>query len=78
MAELGCARVSRHQQNLDMHHDELHRASVTTVYEDKASPKTADRPELQQYLKVLREGDTLTVWRLDRLGRNLQDLVRIV
>lgn len=40
--------------------------------------KTAERPELLHCLKALREGDTLTVWRLDRLGRNLQDLIRIV
>jgi DNA invertase Pin-like site-specific DNA recombinase len=78
MAELGYARVSTHEQNLDMQHDELRRTGVTTIYNDKASGKTADRPELQQCLKALRDGDTLTVWRLDRLGRNLQDLVRIV
>jgi hypothetical protein len=45
--------------------------------EDKASGKTADRPELVYCLKALREGDTLVVWRLDRLGRNLQVLIRI-
>lgn len=78
MAELGYARVSTHEQNLDMQHDDLRRAGVTTIYEDKASGKTAERPELKQCLKALREGDTLTVWRLDRLGRNLQDLVHIV
>lgn len=44
----------------------------------KASGKTTDRPELVHCLKALREGDTLVVWRLDRLGRNLQDLIRIV
>jgi DNA invertase Pin-like site-specific DNA recombinase len=45
---------------------------------EKASGKTADRPELVHCLKALRHGDTLVVWRLDRLGRNLQDLIRIV
>ena len=78
MADIGYARVSTHDQNLDMQRDELQRAGVTTIYEDQASGKSADRPELQQCLKALRPGDTLTVWRLDRLGRNLQDLIGIV
>lgn len=78
MADIGYARVSTHEQNLDMQHDELHQAGVTAIYEDKASGKSADRHELEHCLKALRPGDTLTVWRLDRLGRNMQDLVRIV
>lgn len=78
MADIGYARVSTHDQNLDMQRDELQRAGVETIYEDQASGKTADRPELRQCLKALRPGDTLTVWRLDRLGRNLQDLIGIV
>lgn len=78
MAEIGYARVSTHEQNLDLQRDELKRAGVETIYEDQASGKTAERPELQHCLKALRAGDTLTVWRLDRLGRNLQDLIRIV
>lgn len=78
MADIGYARVSTHDQNLDMQRDELQRAGVETIYEDHASGKTADRPELRQCLKALRPGDTLTVWRLDRLGRNLQDLIGIV
>lgn len=78
MAEIGYARVSTHEQNLDLQRDELDRAGVETIYEDQASGKSAERPELQHCLKALRAGDTLTVWRLDRLGRNLQDLIRIV
>ena len=78
MADIGYARVSTHEQNLDLQRDELLHAGVVTVYEDQASGKTAERPELKNCLKALREGDTLTVWRLDRLGRNLQDLIRIV
>ncbi|VVE77008.1 DNA invertase [Pandoraea captiosa] len=49
-----------------------------TIEDDKASGKNADRPELVHCPKALREGDTLVVWRLDRLGRNLQDIIRIV
>lgn len=78
MAIIGYARVSTVEQTLDLQRDALRTAGATTFYEDKASGKTADRPELQHCLKALREDDTLVVWRLDRLGRNLQDLIRIV
>ena len=48
------------------------------LYEDKASGKSEDRPHLEACLKALRSGDTLLVWKLDRLGRNLRHLVNIV
>jgi len=78
MAVVGYARVSTEEQTLDLQRDALNQAGVAILYEDQASGKTAARPELQQCLKALREGDTLIVWRLDRLGRNLQDLIVIV
>jgi len=78
MANIGYARVSTGEQNLDLQRDDLKKAGVEVIYEDQASGKSAERPELQHCLKALRQGDTLTVWRLDRLGRNLQDLIRIV
>lgn len=78
MAEIGYDRVSTNEQNPDLQRDALKAAGVTIVYEEKASGKTADRPELNQCLKALRPGDTLVVWRLDRLGRNLRDLIHIV
>lgn len=78
MAISGYARVSTIEQTLDLQRDALLAAGTTNNYEDKASGKTADRPELVHCLKALRDGDTLVVWRLDRLGRNLQDLVNIV
>ncbi|BCL76668.1 DNA invertase [Jeongeupia sp. HS-3] len=78
MAVIGYARVSTCEQTLDLQRDALKEAGVTNTYEDRASGKTTDRPELVHCLKALREGDTLVVWRLDRLGRNLQDLIRIV
>ena len=77
-ARLGYARVSTDDQNLDLQRDALARAGCRQVYEEKASGKTTDRPELDHVLADLRPGDTLVVWRLDRLGRNLPDLVRIV
>jgi len=78
MAVIGYARVSTEEQTLDLQRDALQQAGAVMLYEDQASGKTAVRPELQQCLKALREGDTLLVWRLDRLGRNLQDLIIIV
>lgn len=78
MSNIGYARVSTFEQTLDLQLDALNAAGATSIYEDKASGKSADRPELLHCLKALRDGDTLVVWRLDRLGRNLQDLIRIV
>lgn len=78
MTDIGYARISTLEQTLDLQLDALLAAGVTNVYEDKASGRTAERPELIHCLKALRDGDTLVVWRLDRLGRNLQDLVRMV
>ena len=75
---IGYARVSTDDQSLDLQRDALQRAECTLVYEETFSGKNAERPELQQCLKALRPGDTLSVWRLDRLGRSLPDLVRIM
>jgi DNA invertase Pin-like site-specific DNA recombinase len=78
MTVIGYARVSTIEQTLDLQQDALAATGAVTIYSDKPSGKTADRPELVHCLKALRDGDTLVVWRLDRLGRNLQDLIRIV
>lgn len=75
---IGYARVSTDDQNLDLQRDALRQAGCLTIYEEAASGKSADRPELEQCRKALRAGDTLVVWRLDRLGRSLPDLVQIV
>lgn len=77
---IGYARVSTDDQNLDLQLDALHRAGIADdcLYSDTASGKDAERKELAACLKALREGDTLVVWRLDRLGRSLPDLVRII
>jgi DNA invertase Pin-like site-specific DNA recombinase len=75
---IGYARVSTEDQTLDLQKDALKRARCKTVYEEQASGKNAGRPQLDACLKSLREGDTLVVWRLDRLGRNLADLVRLI
>lgn len=80
MALIGYARVSTVDQNLDLQLDALKGAGCDAghVYQEKMSGKKADRPELQHCLKALRPGDILVVWRLDRLGRSVADLVNIL
>lgn len=75
---IGYARVSTEDQHLDLQRDALLAAGCHTIYEEKISGKFKDRPELQNCLKALREGDTLVVWRLDRFGRSLKDLIDMV
>ena len=75
---IGYARVSTDDQNLDLQRDALQKSGCRVIYEEAASGKGVSRPELEQCRKALRSGDTLVVWRLDRLGRNLPDLVQIV
>ena len=74
---IGYARVSTDDQTLDLQRDALKKAKCKEVYEEHASGKNTARPELEACLKALREGDTLIVWRLDRLGRSLVDLIRL-
>ena len=75
---IGYARVSTDDQNLDLQRDALRKAACKTIYEETASGKSAERIELDNCRKALRSGDTFVVWRLDRLGRSLSDLVRII
>lgn len=76
---LGYGRVSTADQNPDHQTDALHRAGValTDVYLDHASGAKASRPQLDQALRNLREGDTLIITRLDRLGRSVLHLVTL-
>ncbi len=79
MAKLiGYARVSTDDQNLDLQRDALRKTGCSVIYEETASGKNTERPELEHCRKALRPGDTLVVWRLDRLGRSLPDLVGII
>lgn len=75
---IGYARVSTDDQHLDLQRDALQQAGCGVIYEEAVSGKNAARHELEQCRKALRAGDTLVVWRLDRLGRSLPDLVQIV
>ena len=75
---IGYARVSTDDQHLDLQRDALTKAGCSVIYEESASGRSTTRLELEQCRKALRPGDTLVVWRLDRLGRSLPDLVQIV
>src|SRR5262249_38587318 len=77
---IGYARVSTHEQNLDLQRDALRKAGVSAknLYTDKITGTKENRPGLEQALSHLREGDTLVVWRLDRLGRSLKHLIETV
>ena len=79
VTKIGYARVSTEDQNLNLQNDALTKAWCGEIYKEYASGKsTLARPELANCLRALRAGDTLTVWRLNRLGRSLSDLVAIV
>ena len=74
---IGYARVSSDDQNLNLQKDALTRG-CERILEDRQSGAKADRPGLRDALDYARDGDTLTVWRLDRLSRSLKDLIDLV
>jgi DNA invertase Pin-like site-specific DNA recombinase len=75
---IGYARVSTQDQNLELQRDALTKAGCQKVFEDKVSGTRADRPGLAKAQEMLREGDTLVVWKLNRLGRSVKQLVDLV
>lgn len=75
---IGYARVSTNEQNLDLQLDALDKAGAEKVFTDTASGSKTARPGLDEALSHLRSGDTLVVWRLDRLGRSLRHLIDTV
>ena len=75
---IGYARVSTHDQNLDLQLDALKVAGCENVFRDTASGAKTVRPGLEDALTHARAGDTLVVWRLDRLGRSLKHLIDVV
>ncbi|MFF8957060.1 recombinase family protein [Streptomyces sp. NPDC014894] len=74
---IGYKRVSTNAQDAQLQADALSDAGCTRVFEDKASGKNADRAGLIAALDYMREGDTLCVWKLDRLGRSTKDVLTI-
>ena len=73
---IGYARISTTDQNTNLQADALTVLGCQKIFIDKISGTTAQRPELDKLKEQLGEGDTLVVWRLDRLGRSLKDLLR--
>lgn len=80
MGELiGYARVSTDEQNLDLQLDALRKHGVKDrfLFQEHMSGRSRDRPKLEECLRTIRDGDSLVVWKLDRLGRSLKDLAAI-
>lgn len=75
---IGYARVSTQDQNPELQVNALEKAGCKQIFQEKMTGKLRERPELSQCLRTLRKGDTLIVWKLDRLARSLKDLVEIV
>jgi DNA invertase Pin-like site-specific DNA recombinase len=75
---IGYARVSTHDQTLDLQTDALKQAGCVQLFTDTVSGAQQERPGLTDALSHLRPGDTLVVWKLDRLGRSLKHLIETV
>lgn len=76
--DIGYIRVSTDKQNLQLQEDSLKKTNCYKIFFDVASGAKTDRPGLQECLKYIRGGDTLVVWKSDRLGRSTVDLLNIV
>jgi DNA invertase Pin-like site-specific DNA recombinase len=75
---IGYARVSKFEQNLDLQTDALKNIGIEKIFVDKVSGVKSEKPQLNELLKFIRKGDTLTVWRLDRVGRSTVGLIKFV
>ena len=76
--KIGYARVSTAEQNLDLQISALKQAGCTRIYSDKGiSGCQADRPAFNKALQAVKAGDTLLIWRLDRMSRSLKHLIEI-
>ena len=76
--KVGYVRVSTSDQNTQLQIDALKDYGVKRIYEEKASGKSTNRPELNRMLDSIRSGDTVVIYKLDRLGRSLKDLIELV
>lgn len=75
---IGYMRVSTGEQNLDLQRDALNQAGCERVFDDVCSGRATERPGLGKALDIARDGDTLVVWKLDRIGRSLPHVVGLV
>ena len=75
---IGYARISTDDQDLSLQNDVLLKAGCEKIYRDTVSGAVTERVGLSQVFDMLRQGDTLVVWRLDRLGRSLKHLIALV
>ncbi|EJD89220.1 recombinase family protein [Staphylococcus epidermidis] len=76
--KIGYARVSTGLQNLDLQEDQLNQYGCEKIFNDYMSGSKSKRPGLDKAIEFARSGDTIVVWRLDRLGRNMEDLITLV
>lgn len=76
--KIGYARVSTGLQNLNLQEDRLNQYGCEKIFSDHISGSKSKRPGLDKAIEFARAGDTIVVWRLDRLGRNMEDLITLV
>jgi DNA invertase Pin-like site-specific DNA recombinase len=76
--KIGYARVSTGLQNLDLQEDRLNQYGCEKIFSDHMSGSKSKRPGLDKAIEFARSGDKIVVWRLDRLGRNMEDLITLV
>jgi len=76
--KIGYARVSTGLQNLNLQEDRLNQYGCEKIFSDHISGSRSKRPGLDKAIEFARSGDTIVVWRLDRLGRNMADLITLV
>jgi DNA invertase Pin-like site-specific DNA recombinase len=76
--KIGYARVSTLDQNLDLQLDTLKQFGCEQIFEEKISGASKERPQLIKLFSILRKGDSVVVWKLDRLGRSLRDLIDLI
>jgi DNA invertase Pin-like site-specific DNA recombinase len=76
--KIGYARVSTKDQSLNLQKDALEKAGCKKIYSEQISGTKTERAKLDEMIKHLRQGDVIVVWKLDRLGRSLRDLVNLI